>query len=711
MNRRLKLTALVMGCALLVNSVLPMQTIGQEHVTIERAQKAYLEKVDVNYGYELAKRLETYKSNETLGYRTAGSEAELQTGEMLYEEMKKIGLQDVSKDEFTLDTWTFEKATLSFQDQKGTSYVFDLGGYQTQFDTEGEKQFELVYAGRGTAEDLEDIDVTGKLVMVDLNQRDEWWINYPTYQAHIKGAAAVIAVQDGGYGEISEDALNAQDICGPADAPAFSMSQTDAKVLKQALKNEKDGSLTVTFDAKSEVGFDGKSYNIVGKIPGKDPESMILLSAHYDSYFAGFQDDNAAIGLMMGIAKAVLDSGYQPEKTLVFCAMAAEEWGVSNTRYDWSTGAYNQIFRVRPEWVGKVVANINFELPAYAHGETDDIRSVYEYKTFLEEVITNVPEVEGAYKEGIRVIAPIQSWSDDFSMAIAGVPSMRNDFSGTFMEERYHSQFDDVNTYDEASFLFHHNLYGMLLMAYDRVAVAPLDFTVRLEAMKESLNQELLKQQNIQAGGLVKAIDEAVQSAQAVSGKVQQINDAYDKALEMGDMQLAGEIYQESRELNSQLLSVFKYAEDHFVRLTWEDESIFPHESAQNNLGNILLAVEALEEGDVVTALDEYVIGVDNNWYAYAFDQEVFEYFTNYVLNQPADRLMWGAGRVMGHENLFGVVKSLLSKYEAVDADLTEEINALQVAKQNQRGQLQKAIIEETNRVKEMNQVLQILVK
>lgn len=46
---------------------------------------------------------------------------------------------------------------------------------------------------------------------------------------------------------------------------------------------------------------------------------------------------------MMGIAKGLIDSGYQPEKTLVFCAMAAEEWGVSNTRYDWSTGAYNQI--------------------------------------------------------------------------------------------------------------------------------------------------------------------------------------------------------------------------------------------------------------------------------------------------------------------------------------------------------------------------------
>ena len=67
------------------------------------------------------------------------------------------------------------------------------------------------------------------------------------------------------------------------------------------------------------------TYNIIGELTGRNPDRKIMLSAHYDSYFAGFQDDNAAIALMMGIAKAIVDSGYQPEKTLVFSAMAAEE--------------------------------------------------------------------------------------------------------------------------------------------------------------------------------------------------------------------------------------------------------------------------------------------------------------------------------------------------------------------------------------------------
>ena len=73
---------------------------------------------------------------------------------------------------------------------------------------------------------------------------------------------------------------------------------------------------------------------------------MILLSAHYDSYFDGFQDDNAAVAMMLGIARALVKGGYKPAHTLVFSAMAAEEWGIIDSKYDWSTGAYNQVQRM-----------------------------------------------------------------------------------------------------------------------------------------------------------------------------------------------------------------------------------------------------------------------------------------------------------------------------------------------------------------------------
>ena len=66
--------------------------------------------LDITYSYQLAKQMETHKTNPVLGFRTAGSDAEHKTGDFLYEEMKRIGLQNVTKDEFWLDSWTFERA-------------------------------------------------------------------------------------------------------------------------------------------------------------------------------------------------------------------------------------------------------------------------------------------------------------------------------------------------------------------------------------------------------------------------------------------------------------------------------------------------------------------------------------------------------------------------------------------------------------------------
>lgn len=667
-------------------------------ITLENAQQAYLEHVDIGYSYDLALRLEDIRSNDALGYRTAGSQAELDTGDMLKAQMEAIGLQNVTKDAFTLDTWTFEKAELTFTDSTGNPYTAQLGGYQAQFVTDGAESFTIIDGGQGTEADLCELDVAGKLVLMDINQRENWWINYPAYEASLRGAAAVIAVQDGGYAEVSDDALNAQDICGPADAPAFSMSRTDANALRAAMGENNE--ITVTLDAVSRVGFDGTSYNIVGMIPGADPDAMILMSAHYDSYFAGFQDDNAAIALMFGIAKGIIDSGYQPEKTLVFCAMAAEEWGVSDTRYDWSTGAYNQIFRVHPEWVGKVIADINFELPAMNEGDTDQIRTSYELKTFVEDFRETVPAVEGVFPQGIEVIVPTQTWSDDFSLSIAGVPSSVTALRGGFAQTHYHSQFDNRDTYSEEAFLFHHNLYGMLMLAYDRCAVSPLDFSTRLEALREAMDDTVLTAEQVSA--LNGALTDAEKAASDAWTAVSDINSRYREALDNGDTAAADALLQQSREMNAAVLAAFKFAEDAFVRLTWEDVSIFPHEHSQNNLIALNAAVEALEAGDSAAAVDEYLYAVDNNWYAYDWSRETFDHFTNYVLNQSADRLMWGAGRVQGHEDLFDVIRSLLGKYGDTAADYTEELARLEAAVETQTAMLAQQVDHEVQSLAEL---------
>lgn len=672
-------------------------------LTLEAAQKAYLENVDVDYSFNLAKKMEQIRTNETLGYRTAGSQAELDTGDMLAEEMEAIGLSDVTKDEFILDGWTFEKARLTYSLSDGEPVTAELGGYQANFSSGGPKEYTLVYANQGTENDLASLDVQGKLVLIDINQSENWWINYPAYEAHLHGAAAVLAAQDGGYAEVSDEALNAQDICGPDDTPAFSISRVDADAIIADMQSRGVNEMKVTFDAESRVERDVPSYNIVGTIPGKDSDSMVLMSAHYDSYFTGFQDDNAAIALMFGIAKGIIDSGYQPERTLVFCAMAAEEWGVVNTRYDWSTGAYNQVFRVHPEWAGKVIADINFELPALDEGDADQIRASYELQTFLEDFKGTVPEVDGVFPDGIEVIVPTYTWSDDFSMSIAGIPATVTSLRGDFSQTHYHSQFDNEDTYSEEAFLFRHNLYGMLMLEYDRCAVSPLDFKTRLEAFKETIDESVLTAE--QAESLTKAADDAIALSEDAWEKVQQANKDYLSALDSGDTEKAESLLKESMELNDTVLEAFKYAQDTLVRLTWEDAPIFPHEHSANNVSALSASIEALENGDCEAPLNEYLYLVDNNWYAYDWSRDTYDYFTDYVLNQPDERLMWGAGRVWGHVDLFDVINSLQEKGEG--DDFSSELEVLRSALESETAALEDQVQHELDSLEGLSALLE----
>lgn len=683
-----------------------MEVIKQRELWEEQLQTC-LSKLDIEYSYQLAKRMEQEKTNPMLGYRTAGSKAEIATGDMLYEEMKRIGLSDVTKDEFRLDSWEFEKAVLKFKDKEGQEYCCQLGAYQTNFVTDGFQEYEIVYVNKGTAADYEGIDVEGKLVLAEINQRDEWWINYPAYQAYLKGAVGLIAVQEHGYGEKYDTSLNAQDIAGPEYAAAFSMSQADAKKLKECMGLSVEchtdskcaamqtASAKVWLDAKSTVRRNVPAYNIVGKIPGEETEQMILLTAHYDSYFDGFQDDNAAVAMIIGMAKAMLDGGYRPAHTIVVCAVAAEEWGVSDSKFDWSTGAYNQVFRVHPEWRGHVLADLNFELPAHAHHSRDAIRGTYEYADFFEQFVRKIDVPQEAYPDGMTVLYPIETWSDDFSISIAGIPSMVNDFSdGPFMENYYHSQYDNEELYEEPVYRFHHELYLRLILEMDKLVLPPLDFGRMFRAMKESLDGRksvqgtghpmLREKEEEQPDGmkdspiqvLERLVDSAIIQADTLYEQIQTINREYQNLESIEERKAYREQYLQKGEA---LLRIYQKTQDYFTRLDWEDEVKFPHEAVKRNIKELQCALDSLKQGRIRDTL-ESIYNVDNNCFAFLFDDEVYYHFTEYILHQPKERLMWGAGRIWHHENLYGIVQRLRRKMKEENPKLNEEIRRLEAA-------------------------------
>lgn len=65
------------------------------------------------------------------------------------------------------------------------------------------------------------------------------------------------------------------------------------------------------------------------------------------------------------------------------------------------------------------------------------------------------------------------------------------------------------------------------------------------------------------------------------------------------------------------------------------------------------------------------------------------------MLDQSADRLMWSAGRVLGHEDLFDVIQSLQEKSANSNADYTAELTRLNQAIETQTAMLNEQVSHE----------------
>lgn len=681
----------------------------------EAAYESFLNAVSPDYAYDIAYELTTNPDffNSELGGRTAGSDAEHAAADYLVQTMEEIGLSDVEKVAADCDRWQFNGASFTVD---GVSYP--VYSYATASTPAEGITAEVVYVGKGTMWDYEGLDVTGKIVLIDIDQRNDWWITYPMLEAQHQGAAAILAANVGGFSQIADDALNCQDICGPTAIPTLSIGLSDSQEIQEKLAA---GPVTATLVVDNEVNVgEGTTYNIMGRIPGKSSDHQILVGGHYDVHFKGFQDDNCAVGLVLAMAKAMIDSGYQPENDLVFCLHGAEEWGSSYTQYDWTVGAWEMINRVHPDWVGKTLAFLNFELPAYEFDTYTSSYSAPEMYAMLDYFVNEYPyspEPEGCFEDGVLTEGyQTYTYSDDFSYYAAGVPSTVNGFLlqkdmetvFPFYEEIYHSQYDTPETYNEAVMNFNIRYYGALAMYIDQTPALYLDFTAQYDRILASLDEELLTRVGVDMDAYHTALESLKETAQAMSEEICSVNEAYAEARNAQDTAKMEELWNRGRELTAQNLTAFAYAQKHLLGLMYE-RPIVPHEAPQENITLCENIISCLEEGQVATAVDEYAWTVNNvlEWYAMYFSPEVIAIQDDMLWGESnADNLYWGTGKSFAKADVDQATRNLYVRYEEEGGDFSQEIAVYQKAVEAQSEILLQLAQQEIDSINELTQLL-----
>lgn len=566
--------------------------------------KAFYEKVDMDYGYELAYELAYDWDNlaEANGWRSAGSDAEHATADYLMNEWKEIGLQNVDKLGSTCDKFQFNSSSLKIADSDVDFHGNDAkaveagtngpASYQVN-GTDGDLKAEIVDCGTGFEADYDGKDVNGKIAFVQVDQSNEAWIDVYMEQAHKAGAAAIVTWANSGYGEAGTFTTNVQDVCSSGLLPTVAVSADQAKKIKQAIK---DGHTDCTLNVDAEmVDNGGTTYNVYGMIPGKNHDQKIIIAGHYDKYWYGFQDDCCAIALVATIAKAMVDSGYEPENDIYFIAHGAEEWGATDSQFDWTTGAWG-VCEEHSDMTDGALALINCELPAVKMDKMN-IVCVPEFRALTKTMFDSGLVITNGDTPYVTKPADATTMEDGITYRVHGVPYFLNGFEGTdFMSQCYHTIADNAETYDAECFQNNIDWYGAFAIYMDTEPALELNSAALANDLKKGFNEAYAKEAGVDTEGYLAALAELKTAAKAHYDAAVALNKAYEEAVAAGEEETAAELRTQGAELNKRALEAFQITQDKFF---YDSDFTADYGQVQtfNNLSYIDGVIEGLDNG------------------------------------------------------------------------------------------------------------------
>lgn len=643
--------------------------------------KNYINAIDTSYTESIVDKLSSFGDDPVTGNRAAGSPACTKAANYLYNKFKEIGLKNVTLDSYLVNGWIFGGASLEYTDDKCKPQKITLGGYATNFKANHEK-YMLVFGGKGTLQELEALgDITGKLVLISpLNTSTDYYVCFPAYQAYLKNAAGIIVAAV--HEEEIEEALISNDVSTPCYCKTLAISPGAAKQLQALLDASRSKELPVILNADSTVNPYERSYNVWGEIPGKSDEVLYLI-AHYDGYYHSCFDDASGVSEILGIAKALIDSGYQNNRTIRVIAHGAEEWGNGYNGFDWAAGAYQQIFRLRPQWVKKAFALINID----GNFPVDKERSFVIYTSpelcnYVKSVTPDILLEYPGYKFEIQ--QPVPLFYEDFSYQRAGIPAITagDDFENSIYYRRYlHSSLDNKLTgFDMKTHKLIQVLYGSILMNLDTLPLRPMDFNIRFDELKNSINSQLVGKEFMELAG------QLCYYSKLLTRQIYKVNHM-EKAC---DSKLQDKI-------NRNLYRIFKTIQDEFLALDYTPESIFPHSLPQKNMELLSKAMEALQNHSetIEAVLHKYILPIDMNYCVFDYDKQTYDFFAyqySYGNNQTFGEKMY----LYPPQDLYDLAHMLQAKAGEPSPCLTKELRILSEAYGNQKLYLKKAVEKET---------------
>ena len=186
------------------------------------------------------------------------------------------------------------------------------------------------------------------------------------------------------------------------------------------------GDLTASVEVNSEIKK-SISYNFIATLPGSTkPDEHIIYSAHWDhlgtdknrkgdQIYNGAHDNATGTGGMIEVAEAFATLPKNPDRSMTFLAVTAEEQGLLGAKYY----AANPVIDI-----DKTVANINMD-SLNLLGKVKDISVVGMGKSELDDMLSEAAKMQQRSVSGDPKPSSGGYYrSDHFAFANMGVPAM-----------------------------------------------------------------------------------------------------------------------------------------------------------------------------------------------------------------------------------------------------------------------------------------------
>jgi hypothetical protein len=611
-----------------------------------------------------------------MGFRPGGSPANEQAADWIADEMRRVGIRRVQRLSVPIDRWVFNGGSVAVDG--GPTYDVSSWGGVIGTPPRG-IHAEVLDLGRGRAVDYEGVDATGKIVLVDWAFGDEW-VNRQGHQATLEGALAVIfytgRTAAGAFWNQRDDGLMGFDGTYDDDWVPFVFITRDAA--NDLLDRIEAGPTFVTLTSnvqltRAEDG--GVGHNVLGTIPGRDrADEFIIFTGHHDAWFHGAADDATAIAAMLGIARAIRDTGYEPRRTLLFLASTSEEYGYTDAYYEWLIGCWYAVTRDRTDWQRKAILTLDFELlgcgesadPAVP-GERMLIRA---HSEVLDHAVEKLEADPSRTPFGTLWQNTVWANADHFTLTAAGIPGLYfNTVGGHYLTHNYHTNFD---TPDRCNFPYLRNnleVINDIWVDHDRADLPLLDFVARATEAESRIAFVVDGTGIRQLPGVDQGAQDRLEAAVA---EFRQAAEALEARLAAGPVRAVRRVAQDMTDAGRLILR-------RLVALDVFDQYIFPHQQIQRDATRMQLAVDRLQEGNPITALDLVRrTGLTNAGRHYAHET----YTAELARHHPDfERLQWGEqAHLSPHVDVWQEFHSIAAKIDAgltAPGDFADEIASL----------------------------------